>query len=75
MSRFNERTNCPRCGGANSLIRSADGDNISGLCLRCGHEYHTVSRIMSLKETNEARFNHDEAQITELSEPVKGWFG
>lgn len=73
MSGYSEATDCPRCGSGESLDRSVDRDDITGICLECGYEYHTEYRVLSLEEVNEERKDCDMEPLTELKKPVEGW--
>ena len=72
MSGYSETTMCPRCG-TESLDVSIDRDDVSGTCLECGYEYHTVNRVMTLEEVNEERVEMELEVLTELKRPVEGW--
>lgn len=73
MSGYSETQNCPRCGTKDSLEASVDRDDISGICLECGCEYHTEYRVMTLEEVNEERVESGMEPLKELKRPVEGW--
>ena len=71
MSGYSETTICPRCG-AESFEASIDYDNVNGICLECGYEYHTEFSLMTLEEVNEERIACEMEPLTELKPEVKG---
>ena len=73
MSGYSEATGCPRCRSTESLERSIDKDDVNGICLECGHEYHTAYRVMTLEEVNQERAEFNMEPLTELKKPVKDW--
>ncbi len=72
MSGFSEIVDCPRCG-SESLERSVDSDEISGCCLECGYEYHTVFSTMTPDEVNDERLGLELEPLTELKSPKEEW--
>ena len=67
MSGFSETIKCSECGGEN-FEHSVDNDDVSGICLDCGYEYHTVESQLSLDEVNELRPDYGLIPLTELRE-------
>lgn len=72
MSGYSDTINCPRCGSL-SLEQSIDRDDVSGICVECGYEYHTVTSLVTLEQINETRIAFELEPLTELKLPVKGW--
>ena len=72
MSGYSDTVRCPRCGNE-SLEASIDKDDVSGICLECGYEYHTLSSLLSLEEVNTEREAYMGEPLTELKKPVEGW--
>ncbi|MBA7638617.1 hypothetical protein ES703_46273 [subsurface metagenome] len=73
MSGYSEAVNCPRCGSIESLERSVDRDDVSGVCLECGYSYKTIYENLSLEEVNEERDASELEPLPKLKEPVEGW--
>ena len=73
MSGYSEAIDCPRCGSVETLEHSADQDDVSGICLECGYEYHTVFSTLTLEQVNEEREECMMALLKELKKPVEGW--
>lgn len=73
MSGYSEAVDCPRCGSKESLERSVDKDDVTGICLECGYLYRTAHEVVSLSELNEERVQFGMEPLTELKKPVEGW--
>ena len=75
MSGHSETQDCPRCGSLESLEASIDlkWDEINGICLECGYEYHTVSSVLTLEKLNKERAACELEPLKELKPPVEGW--
>lgn len=73
MSGYSETVGCSRCGSENSLERSVDHDDVSGVCLECGYSYATVYKNLTLEDVNEERVDCGMEPLTSLKEPVSGW--
>lgn len=55
-----ENGNCPRCLGINTFIIATSWrpiDTYSGVCLRCGFEYHNVYQRLDKTDLNLEREN------------------
>lgn len=72
MSGYAETVDCPRCG-SDSLEHAVDGDDITGMCIDCGYEYHTVTSLMTLERVNEFREEVELEPLTELKPPLPDW--
>jgi len=62
MSGSSYSTDCPRCGGKDTMNCQTDHrpfDGVSGECLRCGFEYWTDMGIMDAKELGARRVDYD----------------
>ena len=73
MSGYSESQDCPRCDSKDSLEASIDCNDVSGTCLECGYEYHTVHSVLDLETVNEERMEMEVELLKELKPPVKGW--
>lgn len=74
MSGSSYDDNCPRCGGTMSCYEDRKPhDYVSGFCLDCGYEYHTVDGQMSLEGVNEVRADGELQPLTEFRNPLKEW--
>ena len=73
MSGYSETQDCPRCGSEDSLEASIDRDDVSGICLECGHEYSTVTSVLTLEQVNQERKISELEPIENLKPPKEGW--
>ena len=73
MSGYSEAQDCIRCGSIETLEVTIDRDDVTGMCLECGYEYHTVSSVMTLEEVNVERVEIEQEPLTELKPPIEGW--
>ena len=76
MSGSSDSQDCPRCGGDDTLMTYSDWrphDYVSGTCLQCGYDYHTVTGMQTLEEVNELRLNIELEPLAELVKPTEDW--
>lgn len=71
MSGCSYDTDCPRCGGKNTVMASSDWkpfDTSSGTCIKCGFSYYTKCYIADKKELLDFRedFQPSEPILPEL---------
>ena len=62
MSGSSYTTDCPRCGGKDTLQCSTDYrpfDGVAGECLRCGFKYWTEIGMMDKDELGARRVDYD----------------
>lgn len=65
---------CPRCGGTMVCYEDRKPhDTVSGICIDCGYEYHTVDGQMLLEEINEIRADGELPLLSEFRSPTKEW--
>lgn len=68
--------NCVRCGGEGTVQTYSDWkphDYVSGTCIQCGYDYHTITGMQTLEEVNELRKELELEPLTELVKPTDEW--